>query len=109
MNIRNVSQLKSAHYDGVSPNNVTHLIASPGVNKSIAIYVVSNWSGATVKITDADDASDSAGLIRFACKDGMITLDAPVVLPPNKGVTVDQSGVTILYTVINTSVAGGAY
>ena len=109
MNIRNVSQLKTAHYTGAGSYNTSHLIAAPGANKHIAIYVISNWSGASATLQDADSVSDSAGPTLFVCKDGMITLDAPIILRANKGVNVDQTGVTILYTIINNAVAGGAY
>lgn len=109
MNIRNVSELKAAHYTGAGSYNSTHLIAAPGANKHIAIYVVSNWSGASLTIKDADDVSDSGGETQFVCKDGIMSLDAPIILPANKGITVDQTGATILYTIINNAVTGGAY
>tara|TARA_Y100001963_G_C6765923_1_gene442212 strand:+ start:426 stop:755 length:330 start_codon:yes stop_codon:yes gene_type:complete len=109
MNIRNISQLKSAHYTGSGDYNSSFLIAAPGAGKHIAIYAICNWSGASVKVTQAANVSDTGGAILFACKDGMISLEAPIIAADGDGILVDQTGVTILYTIIDNSVAGGAY
>lgn len=109
MNIRNISQLKAGHFTGAGSYASSFLIAAPGAGKHIAIYAISNWSGYAVKIRQAANGSDTTGDILFACTDGMISFDAPIIAADNDGILVDQTGITILYAIINNSVAGGAY
>lgn len=101
MNIRNVSQLKHAHYTGSGSHNSSFLISAPGANKKVAIFAILNSSGSTLHVNEADDASDVGGdLLCRVPNGGTISLEAPIVLAPNQGVIVDATGCTILYTIL---------
>ena len=106
MNIRNISQLEYSHYTGNTPHNDVFLITAPGANKRIAIYSISNYSAGACTIQEGGDETDTTGDIVFKSPDGTVcNLDAPIVLKSNKGVRVDRTGMTILYTIINNSVS----
>lgn len=104
MNIRNVAQLKHAHFTGSGSHNTSFLISKPGAGKCVAIYGVLNNYGGTCTVKDAEDANDSSGNILLTLpQNSIVMLDAPIFATVDKGIDVDVTGVTVLYQIIEVS------